>query len=418
MRSMLFTFSAVTATGLLVANLAHAGSYTYRGHLDDSGSPAQGLYDLRLTPYPDAKAGLSVTAPIELRDLSVVDGRFAAVLPTEHLPDDIDRVWLQVEVRGEGESHWTSLPGRQPADLKGTECPASWALSGNAGTDSGLNFLGTTDSQPLTLRVNNSAALRIQPGALAASIIGGSQFNSISPGTIGAVIAGGGFASTQPNTISSDHGAIGGGYNNTISGQNGFIGGGVNNVVSRFGSSVIGGESNTASGGISMVGSGAFNCAGGSLSWAGGFRAKVRPGSISGEPGDGCAGVPVEAVAGDSGTFVWADNQDADFVSSGTRQFLVRAEGGAVITAGGGQQPPARRRYLACRQPGQCRRDRPMPQCPESDCFLFLIGALQIRCRRPSIGSGNPRPPAASGLHLDRVGPGRYRLRGGGSRGH
>ena len=40
-----------------------------------------------------------------------------------------------------------------------------------------------------------------------------------------------------------------------------------------------------------------------------------------------------------TGTFVWADSQDADFVSSGTNQFLIRAEGGVGI---GTSDPKAR----------------------------------------------------------------------------
>ena len=67
-----------------------------------------------------------------------------------------------------------------------------------------------------------------------------------------------------------------------------------------------------------------------------GSRAKVRPGSGSGEPGNGqgCFGVPLSGDgAGDSGTFVWADNQGTAFTSTGDNQFLVRASGGVGINA-------------------------------------------------------------------------------------
>jgi hypothetical protein len=37
------------------------------------------------------------------------------------------------------------------------------------------------------------------------------------------------------------------------------------------------------------------------------------------------------SVEGDNGTFVWADSQDADFVSSGPNQFLIRAAGGMGV---------------------------------------------------------------------------------------
>ena len=78
-----------------------------------------------------------------------------------------------------------------------------------------------------------------------------------------------------------------------------------------------------------MVLGGSDNCAGGVLSFAAGNNAKLRPGSLSGAPGDGCLGI---ALSGDSladaGTFVWADRLLGDFVSSGDNQFLVRASGG------------------------------------------------------------------------------------------
>ena len=37
----------------------------------------------------------------------------------------------------------------------------AWQLSGNAGTTAGNDFLGTTDSQPLVIKTNNTEALRI-----------------------------------------------------------------------------------------------------------------------------------------------------------------------------------------------------------------------------------------------------------------
>jgi cytoskeletal protein CcmA (bactofilin family) len=37
----------------------------------------------------------------------------------------------------------------------------AWALTGNSGTDPGVNFLGTTDAQPLVIRTNNIERLRV-----------------------------------------------------------------------------------------------------------------------------------------------------------------------------------------------------------------------------------------------------------------
>jgi hypothetical protein len=88
---------------------------------------------------------------------------------------------------------------------------------------------------------------------------------------------------------------------------------------------------NTAAGSASTVGGGESNCAGGSFSWAGGVRAKVRPGNDPAGAGPACSGLTYPGGAGDQGTFVWADSQADDFVSTGSNQFLVRAAGGAAI---------------------------------------------------------------------------------------
>src|SRR5882762_9532014 len=38
---------------------------------------------------------------------------------------------------------------------------SNWSLSGNSGTDSTLNFIGTVDGKPLVMKTNNSERLRI-----------------------------------------------------------------------------------------------------------------------------------------------------------------------------------------------------------------------------------------------------------------
>jgi hypothetical protein len=65
---------------------------------------------------------------------------------------------------------------------------AGWGLSGNAGTTA-TNSLGTTDGQPLELRVNGQRALRLEAGDIP-NVIGGSDRNSVGPGVQGATIAG------------------------------------------------------------------------------------------------------------------------------------------------------------------------------------------------------------------------------------
>jgi hypothetical protein len=269
-----------------------------------------------------------------------------------------------------------------PAGPAGPEGPPgaagsadAWSRLGNAATDPLVNFIGTTDAQPLVLRTQNVQSLRIEPSTLqfngapvTANVIAGSSANAITAGVRGATIAGGGVPSgnseplttnDSPNRVTDAYGTVGGGLGNRAGDDAGTaedrgfatVGGGIVNTASGFTSTVGGGQFNAATGvagtvaggffnsavGInSAVGGGSNNCAGGTNSWAGGRGAKVRYSNAAGAPplppGTACANVlPVSQTNGDQGTFVWADAQFADFVSTNSNQFLVRAQNGMAI---------------------------------------------------------------------------------------
>jgi hypothetical protein len=104
---------------------------------------------------------------------------------------------------------------------------------------------------------------------------------------------------------------IAGGFMNSSTGGGASIGGGSQNVANGGGSTISGGVLNNASGSNSMVPGGQNNNADGNYSFAAGKRAK----------------------ANHEGSFVWADAVDADFASTVTNQFKVRATGGAEFTS-------------------------------------------------------------------------------------
>lgn len=172
------------------------------------------------------------------------------------------------------------------------------------------------------------------------STVGGGRGNIVS-GPLGTV--GGGSNNTasgntsavgggSSNTASRFFSTVGGGNGNTASGEQSTVGGGVGNIASGSVSTVGGGVENTASGLSSTVGGGFSNCAGGALSFAMGNRAKVRPEADT-DDGSACAGLSDYSgdFDGDEGTFVWADSETSNFVSSGANQFLIRAGGGVGI---------------------------------------------------------------------------------------
>ena len=151
------------------------------------------------------------------------------------------------------------LTGVDAQTLGGFNAGSFWRLPGNSGTTAGLNFLGTTDDQPLEFKVNNLRALRLEPNTNGApNLIGGAPINFVRAGTSGATISGGGTVSgLESNSIFSDFATIGGGSGNTIPTNTQFatIGGGRFNEfkipVYGFGWPTGFGTSSTISGGTS-----------------------------------------------------------------------------------------------------------------------------------------------------------------------
>ena len=119
----------------------------------------------------------------------------------------------------------------------------------------------------------------------------------------------------ESNTINLGKGCfIGSGHDNSIETSDWtFIGGGANNsmTVQTEWSTIGGGDGNTINNfaKYSVIPGGRGNKVSGPYGFAAGRRAK----------------------ANHSGTFVWADNTDADFASTGTNQFIIRANGGVGI---------------------------------------------------------------------------------------
>jgi len=158
-----------------------------------------------------------------------------------------------------------TLCGLPPLSLAQT---GFWQLNGNSGTTAGTNFLGTTDNQPLELRVNGLRALRLEPNAPTAppNIIAGFAGNFVRSDAVGSVIGGGGEVD-RTNSILSYLSVIGGGSANTISGASPYstIGGGTRNAVNADGaawssmSTIGGGFSNWISGGSSTIAGGYQN---------------------------------------------------------------------------------------------------------------------------------------------------------------
>jgi hypothetical protein len=253
--------------------------------------------------------------------------------------------------------------------LDGLDSTALWLVGGNAGTAPGVNFLGTTDNQPLEVKVNAERALRLEPnGTSTPSVIGGFRSNLVAAGVSGAVIAGGG-GTNQVNTLQASFSTIGGGGGNTVQAAGGYaayavIGGGYNNNIqtsANYGT-IAGGTGNliqnsTANGAIGggagnniqmgahqgTIGGGSVNVisasahdavvSGGAFNKASSAYATV-PGGQQNEAIGAYSFAAGHRAKANQGSFVWADSTDVDFIHSGSDQFAVRAHGGVWFQTG------------------------------------------------------------------------------------
>jgi hypothetical protein len=239
----------------------------------------------------------------------------------------------------------SGLSNVNASSLGGLNSSSFWKTTGNAGANpTNGAFLGTTDNQPLEIKVNGIRALRLEPTPNDAghsnivNVVGGSPVNFVGAGAIGATIGGGGAVNYtnkvladfgtagggRGNTSSDRYATVGGGALNTSSGEAATVGGGGNNTSSGWGATVGGGLLNTSSGGDSTVGGGTQNT-------SSGLYATVPGGHQNSAAGDYSFAAGLRAKANHEGAFVWADVQGADFASTAANQFSIRAASGVRI---------------------------------------------------------------------------------------
>jgi trimeric autotransporter adhesin len=313
-------------SAICLTSFAQGTAFTYQGRLQNNGTPASGAYSLTFTLFTSSTGGSAVAGPVTNSTVVVTNGLFTAPIDFGAGVWNGATNWLEIGVETNGGGAFTTLSPRQrvtptpyaitaenldgtvgsgglsgtygnqvtlnnianqfsgsftgngtglmnvnAATLGGLAATGFWQTSGNSGTTPGVNFLGTTDSEPLDFRVNNVRAMRLilQTDALgiysnAPNVSGGSSVNQISSGVVGGTIGGGGgtdkYGGTDLNTVAADFGTVGGGVYNQANGQFSTVSGGDGNIASGD-YSVAGGFLNLASGLYATVGGGDQNTA-------------------------------------------------------------------------------------------------------------------------------------------------------------
>jgi hypothetical protein len=233
--------------------------------------------------------------------------------------------------------------------------PPAWSLTGN-NISPGL-FLGTTNAEPLELKVANVRAFRLEHGqADRINVIGGHLSNTVTPSVLGATISGGG-QNAASNVVTDAFGTVAGGTANqagdgagtTVDAASATVGGGTDNRASALWATIAGGSANrvtdthgTVAGGFGnragdqagTSGDRPYGAVGGGTSNVASGRSSAVPGGESNQASGAysfAAGRRAKATA--QGSFVWADSTDADFFPSGINTFNVRASSGAHFVA-------------------------------------------------------------------------------------
>jgi hypothetical protein len=305
---------------------AQGTAFTYQGRLNDGVNAANGIYDLRFAIYDSLTLGTQQGSILTNAATVVSNGLFTATLDFGNQFPGANR-WLEIGVRTNGLGSFFTLAPRQPltpapyaitagnvmsggltagiygnavtfnnagnnfsgnfsgngatvtnvnaASLGGLSSSNFWQTGGNSGANpTNGAFLGTTDDQPMEIRVSGGRALRLEPNVNGApNVIGGSPNNLAGPGVVGATIAGGGAvnfgSASYTNQVTGHFGSIGGGNGNSAVGG-ATVGGGLYNSSGGNDSTVGGGEFNSASQSWATVGGGHGNTSSGTRATVGG----------------------------------------------------------------------------------------------------------------------------------------------------
>jgi hypothetical protein len=330
--------------------------FSYQGRLAFQGAPVDGPVAMTFKLFDSAVGGQQIGSTLANEAVPVVDGLFTIDLDFGAVFNE-NRRWLEITVSG------AVLSPRQPAMPAPVAHMAlrPWQTAGTATFFTGGNVGIGTAAPAARLHVAEGTSgtglilpgLRVFQNASSPNVVGGFSGNTITTGVVGATIAGGG-ESAFHNRVTDDFGTVAGGWTNQA-------GDGVSTPFSAVAATVGGGAANSATAASATVGGGGGNLASGVQATVGGGNANQASGSassIAGGAGNQTSGSYSSVGGGDfqclasgqysfaagrrakathHGSFVLADNTDADFGSAVAGRFRARfVNGYQLITNSAG----------------------------------------------------------------------------------
>jgi len=119
---------------------AQGTAFSYQGRLNDGGSPATGIYDLRFTIYDAVTSGSVVAGPNTSSATGVTNGLFTVTLDFGSGVFTGSNRWVEIAARTNGAASFATLAPRQPIS------PVPYAIMANSAS----NLLGTLPTAQLT----------------------------------------------------------------------------------------------------------------------------------------------------------------------------------------------------------------------------------------------------------------------------
>lgn len=164
--------------GLCCTSSTQAVSLRYQGELLDRGLPANGRYDLQITPFTDADSSRRIGEAVVYENVLIEDGLFLVEPDFGKQLVGYDSAWVELAIRdADSDGAFASLPDRQKASLAPTagQC---WSTSGDSGINPNLNYLGTNDGTALVLRSTAGVGINTSTPRDALTVRGPDDFDN------------------------------------------------------------------------------------------------------------------------------------------------------------------------------------------------------------------------------------------------
>jgi len=109
----ILVFAVVVGQGSLSSAAPMGTAFTYQGRLMDANEPADGVYEFEFKLYDSPTDGNQLDGTVSFRGVDVIDGYFTVELDFGGGVFGGDARWLEIGVRSDGSSPFTTLSPRQ-----------------------------------------------------------------------------------------------------------------------------------------------------------------------------------------------------------------------------------------------------------------------------------------------------------------